>query len=138
MYRKELYAKPQIDEKIEFIKKQYNMPTLKTYGLVRDLTQSGGTQGAEGGSGKAKCSGPGCLSDRRAKENIVQVGVHPLGVGLYLFDYKPNYRGEYGFGRQFGVMADEIECVIPDAVSVHPDGYKMVNYAMLGITQHRH
>ena len=138
MYRKELYAKPQIDEKIEFIKKQYNMPTLRAYGLVRDLTQSGGTQGAEGGSGKAKCSGPGCLSDRRAKENIVQVGVTLSALASIFSTTSRIIAVSMDLAGKFGVMADEIECVIPDAVSVHPDGYKMVNYAMLGITQHRH
>jgi hypothetical protein len=35
-------------------------------------------------------------------------------------------------------MADEVEQVMPEAVSVHPDGYKMVNYAMLGISRVLH
>jgi hypothetical protein len=74
-------------------------------------------------------------SDRITKENIVRIGMHPLGIGLYLFDYKPEYRGLSGQGRQFGVMADEVETVMPEAVSLHADGYKMVNYAMLGISQ---
>lgn len=70
------------------------------------------------------------------KENIVRIGVHPLGIGLYLFDYRSVHRQEWGHGRQFGVMADEVESVMPDAVLIHSDGYKMVDYAMLGITQH--
>ena len=74
------------------------------------------------------------MSDRNIKENIVRVGEHSLGIGLYLFDYKPEFREEWGFGRQFGVMADEVETVMPQAVSIHPDGYKMVNHAMLGIS----
>jgi hypothetical protein len=28
-------------------------------------------------------------------------------------------------------MAHEVEQIIPEAVSVHPDGYKMVNYSMI-------
>jgi hypothetical protein len=56
-------------------------------------------------------------------------------MGLYLFNYKPDFRDEWGHGRQFGVMADEVETVMPEAVTVHPDGYKMVDYAMLGITR---
>ena len=32
------------------------------------------------------------------------------------------------------VMADEVETVMPEAVCVHPDGYEMVYYAMLGIS----
>ena len=67
------------------------------------------------------------------KENIVRIGTHPLGIGLYLFDYKPELLDAAGVGRQFGVMADEVETVMPDAVITHADGYKRVNYAMLGI-----
>ena len=73
------------------------------------------------------------MSDPRAKENVIRIGTHSLGIGLYLFDYKPEYREQWGLGRQFGVMADEVETVMPEAVSVHPDGYKRVNYGMLRI-----
>jgi hypothetical protein len=66
------------------------------------------------------------------------VGEHFLGIGLYLFDYKPEYRDQWGHGRQFGVMADEVESVMPQAVSIHPDGYKVVDYAMLGISLAMH
>jgi hypothetical protein len=79
-----------------------------------------------------------CLSERQTKSNIIRVGSHPLGFGLYLFDYKPAFRDEWGHGRQFGVMADEVEKVMPEAVVIHPDGYKMVNYAMLGIRRNLH
>jgi len=72
-------------------------------------------------------------SDRLTKESIVRIGRHPLGIGLYLFDYKPEFRDLHGHGRQFGVMADEVEAVMPCAVSVHPHGYKVVDYAMLGV-----
>jgi hypothetical protein len=62
-------------------------------------------------------------SDRRLKSNIVRVGTHPLGIGVYEYDI---------FGeRQRGVMADEVENVLPEAVITRPNGYKMVNYGML-------
>ncbi len=32
-------------------------------------------------------------------------------------------------------MADEVESVMPEALVIRPDGYKMVNYAMLGINR---
>lgn len=35
-------------------------------------------------------------------------------------------------------MADEVEKVMPEAVSVHADGYKMVNYTLLGISHTLH
>jgi hypothetical protein len=114
------------DERVEFLKKPYQKPILKTYGLVKHLTQSTGSQNGDGGATMM-------ASDRSVKENILRVGDHLLGIGLYLFDYKPEYHEQCGSGRQFGVMADEVETVMPEAVIVHPDGYKMVNYGMLGI-----
>lgn len=117
---------------IENPKKPYTSPRLIIYGQVRALTQSGTTAGTENtGSNKTKLPRP---SDCTTKENILTIGIHPLGIGLYLFDYKPKYREEWGRGRQFGVMAHEVEAVMPAAVLVHPDGYKMVDYAMLGIS----
>lgn len=117
------------------LKRRYTPPVLACYGQVRDLTQ--------GGSGKTNelfnCSKYALKtnrcnpSDRRIKENLVRIGKHPLGIGLYLFDYKPEYRAEWGHGRQFGVMAQEVEAVMSEAVCLHGDGYRMVDYAMLGI-----
>jgi hypothetical protein len=75
-------------------------------------------------------------SDRRLKCNIVKVGRHPrLGIGLYLFDYLPDHCDVLGHGRQFGVMADEVEPLMPSAVSLHANGFKQVDYAMLGIVR---
>lgn len=77
-------------------------------------------------------------SDSRLKEDIVEVGRHPAGFGLYLFTYKPEFRDRFGHGRKFGVMADDVEAIIPDCVTVGADGFKRVNYARLGITFPRH
>lgn len=68
------------------------------------------------------------LSDIRTKQDIVQVGRLNNGFPLYAFQYKPEFRDECGHGFQIGVMAQDIEQVIPDAVSVHAGGYKMVDY----------
>lgn len=63
------------------------------------------------------------FSDRRLKSGIIRLGTHPLGIGLYEYDI---------FGqRQRGVMADEVEQVLPEAVSTHPSGFKMVDYSKL-------
>lgn len=122
------------EEKIEVQsdKKPYSSPALKYYGSVGALTQAGNSSGSDK---HGKLQG---ASDRRIKENIVHIGTHPLNIGLYLFDYKPEFRDAWGYGRQFGVMADEVESVMPEAVSAHPDGYKMVDYAMLGISRNLH
>ncbi|MBC7597954.1 MAG: tail fiber domain-containing protein [Polaromonas sp.] len=121
----QVVASPEAADK----KKTYQPPSLRTFGQVHMLTQSAsmGVNG-DGGQGMMVAN-----SDRSIKENIVQVGTHPSGIGLYLFDYKPDFWACSGNGRQFGVMADEVEVVMPEAVLIHPDGYKQVNYAMLGM-----
>ncbi|MDQ1315296.1 MAG: hypothetical protein QG662_1405 [Pseudomonadota bacterium] len=116
------------------IKSPYARPELKVFGRVKMLTM-----GASGTSSDGTMTHFNTApSDRAVKENIVRIGDHPLGIGLYLFDYKPEHRQKWGRGRQFGVMAQEVETVMPDAVSVHPDGYKQVDYAMLGISHRIH
>lgn len=63
------------------------------------------------------------FSDRRLKSGIVLVGKHKKGFGIYEYTL---------FGkRERGVMADEVEKVLPSAVMTHPSGYKMVNYGEL-------
>jgi hypothetical protein len=122
-------------------RKSYSAPNLVFYGAVRDLTQGGSKGSAESSflcnlgifiRTRKPCS------ERRVKENIVRIGDHPLGFGLYLFDYRPEFRPQWGQGRQFGVMIDEVEQVMPEAVCMHPDGYKRVDYSLLGIHQYAH
>jgi len=120
-------------------KRQYQPPKLIVFGKVAVLTQSG-SQDCRGDNATCEAGGNnmGMASDQAAKENIVRIGTHPLGIGLYLFDYKPLFRDQWGHGRQFGVMAQEVETVMPQAVSEHSDGYKMVDYRMLGISHTIH
>ena len=110
-------------------KRAYSQPVLQVYGSVGKLTKSGAGTGSDGGATASMTM----ASDPKTKENIVRIGEHPLGIGLYLFDYKPEYRDLWGNNRQFGVMADEVEAVMPQAVTLHANGYKVVDYAMLGI-----
>jgi len=114
---------------IEGTRRRYETPALTVYGSVRDLT--GGTSGTAG-------EGAGMMapSDPAYKENVRQVGTHPAGFGLYLFDYKPEFRDAFGHGRKFGVMADEVEAIVPEAVAMNADGYRSVDYAKIGITLH--
>ena len=113
------------------VKFPYSQPDLKVFGRVQELTQGNNGTNIDMDNTATK---QGLGSDRALKENIVRIGDHPLGIGLYLFDYKPEYRQKWGHRRQFGVMAQEVETVLPEAVHLHADGYKMVNYAMLGIS----
>jgi hypothetical protein len=68
-------------------------------------------------------------SDRRLKQDIELVGRDErTGLPLYEFAYKSDP------SRRFlGVMADEAEAYMPEAVHEAEDGFKYVNYAMLGI-----
>lgn len=83
-----------------------------------------GMQGLGSLFGSAALAAPFiALSDIRLKSNIVRVGDHPLGIGIYEFDI--------GGERQRGVMAHEVEAVKPKAVLTLPSGYKAVNYGAL-------
>jgi len=111
-------------------KQPYTRPVFQVYGKLHRVTQGGSGNFDEMGGMKQEEG----MSDRRLKENIIRVGEHPLGVGLYLFDYKSEFQEECGYGRRFGVMADELEKVMPSAVITHPNGYQAVNYEMIGIS----
>ena len=111
-------------------KRGYSSPKLIVYGSVRDLTgSSSGTVGDGAGMNMLP-------SDRAYKDHVVNVGMHPAGFGLYVFEYRREFRDAFGHGRQFGVMADEVEAIVPDAVAIDQDGYRRVDYARLGITRH--
>ena len=133
-------SKTVVAEQGQKVLKRYRTPNLVLYGAVRNLTQSGTGANTEWDPIPSR---PGCwpdanrkpCSERRVKENIVCIGDHPLGFGLYLFDYLLEFGAQWGHGRQFGVMIDEVERVMPEAVSMHPDGYKRVDYTQLGITR---
>ena len=116
-------------------KRPYQAPVLVVYGLVAELTQTGTGASTEpgtfpsctGGVGKKSCSA------RYMKENISRIGEHPMGFGLYLFDYRPEFKDYAGHGRQFGVMIDEVVGIMPTAVGTDQNGYPVVDYAMLGV-----
>ena len=110
-------------------KKPYRAPRLTRYGEVRLLTQTGTGTNTENMTNQATKM----PSERAFKQAIARVGTHPLGFGLYLYEFTAEWRERFGRERRLGVMADEVERVMPAAVSRHPDGYRMVDYAMLGI-----
>jgi hypothetical protein len=94
---------------------------MQRYGIAANQAASnaGGLFNLAGSLGSAAIM----ASDRRLKSNIVRLGTHPLGIGIYAYDI---------FGeRQLGVMADEVEQVKPEAVLTHSSGFKMVNYGAL-------
>jgi hypothetical protein len=76
---------------------------------------------------------PAAGSDIRVKENIERVGTLANGLGLYDFEYKPEFKDHplCGHGRFRGVMAQEVEKLIPEAVVTMDNGYKAVKYNLV-------
>lgn len=63
------------------------------------------------------------MSDQRLKSQIRKIGEHAKGFGIYVYKI---------FGRwQCGVLAQEVQKILPEAVARHPSGYLMVNYSKL-------
>lgn len=87
----------------------------------------GSTLGSLAGAGAYYLKG----SDIRTKENIELVDHLPNGLAVYEYEYKPEFKGRkfFGHGRHRGVMAHEVEKVIPEAVLTLEDGYKVVDYS---------
>jgi hypothetical protein len=80
-----------------------------------------------GGAGIAK------YSDIRTKENIKAIGWLPNGLPVYEYEYKDEFKGHplAGYGKQTGVMAQEVEKMYPYAVKTLDNGYKVVDYGLL-------
>lgn len=71
------------------------------------------------------------FSDRRMKQGIERIGTHPLGIGIYSYEFRPEYREIAGEGTFVGVMADELRAVLPAAVRRGADGFDRVDYSQL-------
>ncbi len=79
--------------------------------------------GGHGGGGR----GGGRRSDIRLKHDITLIGYLPNGLGLYRFSYN-------GSDEPYvGVIAQEVQKVMPDAVVRGRDGYLRVFYEKLGL-----
>ena len=87
--------------------------------------QQGGLMGGLFNIGSAAMSSPWLMSsDRRLKRNIKRIGTHDTGIGIYTWEYLWGAPG-------VGVMADEAETVIPEAVLTDANGFKMVDYSKI-------
>ena len=83
----------------------------------------GGGGGARGGGG----GGGGRRSDIRLKHDIVLLGRLDDGLGFYRFIYNGGHKA------YVGVMAQEVQAIMPDAVAQGSDGYLRVSYDKLGL-----
>ena len=81
----------------------------------------GGFRGGGGGRGGGR------RSDMALKHDIVLLGRLDNGVGFYRFAYNGSNRA------YVGVMAQEVQSVLPRAVVRGRDGYLRVFYDMIGV-----
>ncbi len=85
-------------------------------------------RGGGGFGGGGRGGGGGRRSDVTLKHDIVLLGRLANGLGYYRFSY-------LGSDRAYvGVMAQEVEQVMPGAVTRGRDGYLRVYYHKLGLT----
>jgi hypothetical protein len=72
-------------------------------------------------------------SDIRMKENITRIGTLPNGLPFYQFEYTSEFKDHplAGHGTHTGVMAQEVQALIPDAVVTLDNGYLAVDYGKL-------
>jgi hypothetical protein len=87
--------------------------------------RGGGFGGGRGGGGFG--GGGGRRSDMRLKHDIVLLGRLDDGLGYYRFVYNG------GHTAYVGVMAQQVQTVMPEAVTRGPDGYMRVSYDRLGL-----
>ena len=85
------------------------------------MRAAGGFRGGGGGRGGGR------RSDVRLKHDIVLLGRLDNGLGLYRFSYNGS-RKVY-----VGVLAQEVQQVMPQAVARGTDGYLRVFYEKLGL-----
>lgn len=100
-------------------------------GIAGGLSGGGGHRGPSGpaphSDGPSGCPGGSCYSDIRLKHDIALLGQTDNGLGLY------RYRYNWSEQLYVGVMAQEVEKVVPAAVTQGPDGFKRVNYESIGL-----
>lgn len=96
-------------------------------GYQQQMAGYNANQSTLGGLFSAGASLIPLFSDIRLKTNIVRVGEHPIGVGIYEYDWIET--GEH----DRGVIAQEVQKVRPDLVDdTHESGFLRVHYDRMG------
>ena len=103
----------------------YNQAQQKNaypFQVAQFLGNLGMGTGALSGSTTTTTQPGSFFSDRRLKEDVERIGEGDNGLPIYKYRYKGEPDTHIGF------MADEVEQVRPEAVGLHPTGYKTVDY----------
>ena len=102
-------------------------------------TSSGfGSQGFGGGPSTASqiaglIGAAAGFSDKRLKTKIKLVGRLANGIKLYKWEWTEKGKELVGNQVEFGVIAQDVEKIMPEAVMRGSDGYLRVNYSMLEV-----
>lgn len=82
-----------------------------------------GAAGAAGGFGAL-------FSDVALKDNLTKIDSLPNGLGIYTWEWNDKAK-ELGIDKQptYGVVAQEVQTLVPDAVSLHDNGYMVIDYS---------
>jgi hypothetical protein len=94
--------------------------------------RGGGGGGFRGGGGGGFRGGGGRRSDVRLKHDIALLGRLDSGLGFYRFSYNGSHKA------YVGVLAQEVQTVMPEAVVCGRDGYLSVYYDKLGVRFERY
>lgn len=144
-YRSDLATQSDLGNQLYQLQDRYNQAPLTQLqnignllnpGLIDTLSgktitsqQSGVEQTKKSGGlfnsllGLASVATPFIPSDRRLKDDIRRVGKTDAGLPIYTYRYKGDHE------TRFGVMAQDVEAMQPEALGPMWRGFKTVNYA---------
>ena len=108
----------------------YKLNVAGTFNANGNISATGGDITA---TGVVKANGVTLTSDMRYKKNITTIS-NPLDIVNQLrgtsYEFRVNEFPDKNFkeGKQLGVIAQELEKVLPELVDTDTEGYKSVNY----------
>ena len=110
--------------------------SIKKFQLDKMVISKFATKKVKGGGCSMSVTAFGCYSDKRYKKNIIPLDgalekIQQL-KGVY-YHWRTDEFPEKGFGeeRTFGLIAKELEKVLPEAVAKDEHGYRSVYYHLL-------
>lgn len=112
-------AQSALEQQYAAQQQQYNNMMGGIFGIPTAILGGMGQAGAFGGAGAL------LRSDRRIKRDLKLIGRHKKGFGIYRFKYL------WSPVEHIGVIAQEVQPVVPLAVMTGIDGHLLVNYAEL-------
>lgn len=92
----------------------------------------GGPAGAAAGGTAGKAVGGATASDERVKKDIKRFDAKEFLDSLEGYEFNYKHPEKHGEGPQVGVMAQDIEQVMPQMVGQDPDGTKTIDYTKAG------